>query len=93
MITSAPDGVLIDVHVLPRASRAGLAGTRGDAVLVRLNAPPVDGAANDELVGIVAGALDVPRRSVTIVRGQRARKKRVHVAGIDPATAAARLRT
>ena len=42
VITPAPGGVLIDVHVLPRASRAGLAGTRGNAVLVRLNAPPVD---------------------------------------------------
>jgi uncharacterized protein (TIGR00251 family) len=92
VIHSAPDGgTFIDVRVIPRARRSGLAGTRDGALLVRLHAPPVEGAANAELVEVVAAALDVPRRTVAIVAGERSRQKRVHVSGIDAATAASRL--
>jgi uncharacterized protein (TIGR00251 family) len=73
---------IIDVRVIPRASRSGIAGMRGDAVLVRLNAPPVDGAANAELIEVLAGALDVPKRAVSIVVGERARQKRVRIDGV-----------
>ena len=91
MIESTPDGVAIAVRVIPRAGRSGLAGTRGDALLVRLQSPPVEGAANEELIEVLARALQVPKRAVTIVAGDRSRQKRVRVAGIDAATAAARL--
>ena len=83
MIRASADGVEIDVRVIPRAGRSGIAGVRGDALLVRLNAPPVDGAANAELIAVIATALDVPRRSVSIVAGERSRQKRVHVAAVD----------
>ncbi len=92
MIQSTADGVTIAVRVLPRASKSGLAGTRGDALLVRLAAPPVDGAANDELVKVLAAVLRVPRRAVSIVGGERSRTKRVHVTGIDRATVLVHLR-
>lgn len=82
MITSSPDGVVIDVRVIPRAGKAGIAGTRNGAMLVRLNAPPVDGAANAELVEVLSDALGVPRRSVTLESGERSRSKRVRVVGI-----------
>jgi uncharacterized protein len=91
VIEATPGGVTITVRVIPRASRSGLAGTRGDAVLVRVQSAPVEGAANDELVEVLAQALQVPRRAVTIVAGGRSRQKRVSVAGIDAATAASRL--
>jgi uncharacterized protein (TIGR00251 family) len=91
VIETTLDGVAITVRVIPRASRSGVAGTRGDAVLVRLQSPPVEGAANDELVEVLARALQVPRRAVSIVAGDRSRQKRVRVAGIDAATAASRL--
>ena len=91
MIEPTADGVAITVRVIPRASRSGLAGTRGDAVLVRLQSPPVEGAANDELVALLASALRVPKRAVSIVAGDRSRQKRVRVVGIDVATAASRL--
>jgi len=92
MIQPTPDGIEISVRVIPRAGRSGIAGTRGGALLVRLTAPPVEGAANGELVEVLAEALGVPRRSVSIVGGERARQKRVRVAGIDAASAASRLR-
>jgi len=91
VITATTGGVLIDVRVIPRAKRSGLAGSRGAAVLVRLQAPPVDGSANAELVEVLAAVLGVTRREVTIVAGERSRQKRVKVSGIDAATAAARL--
>ena len=91
MIQSTADGVIVSVRVIPRAGKSGVAGTRGGALLVRLTAPPVEGAANVELIEVMASALGVPKRTVSIVSGARARQKRVRIAGIDPATAAARL--
>jgi uncharacterized protein len=87
-----PEAVL-NVRVIPRAKRSGVAGMRGDAWLIRLQAPPVDGGANEELIIVLAKLLDVPKRAVTIVTGERSREKRVHVAGIDAAAAQARLST
>jgi uncharacterized protein (TIGR00251 family) len=73
---------IIDVRVIPRASKSGIAGMRGDAVLVRLHAAPVEGAANAELIEVLADALDVPKRAVSIVAGERGRQKRVRVEGL-----------
>ena len=91
MIERAPDGVLIAVRVIPRAARSEITGTRGGAFLIRLNAPPVDGAANAELIRVLAAVLEVPKRAITIVAGERSRNKRVRVAGLDVETAEARL--
>jgi uncharacterized protein len=92
MIQSAADGsIVIDVRVIPRSAKSRLAGTRSGALLVRLHAPPVEGAANAELVALLAAALEVPKAAVSIVSGGRSREKRVRVSGIDRATAEARL--
>jgi uncharacterized protein (TIGR00251 family) len=91
MIELAPSGVLIDIRVIPRAARSEIAGTRGGALIVRLNAPPVDDAANAELIRVLAAALEVPKRAITIVAGEHSRAKRVQVAGLDVQTAEARL--
>jgi hypothetical protein len=77
--------------VIPRAGRTAVAGVRGGALLVRLAAPPVEGAANDALVAFLADRLEVPRRQVSLVAGTRTRDKRVHVAGLSTAAAAERL--
>ena len=79
------------IRVVPRASRAGIAGVRGEAVLVRLGAAPVDGAANAELVDTLARALDLPRRAVNIIAGARSRTKRVHLEGVSRDEALRRL--
>jgi uncharacterized protein (TIGR00251 family) len=83
--------VIIDVRVIPRAKRSGLAGRRGDALLVRVQAPPLDGAANAELIDVLAEALGVTRRDVAVIAGERSRQKRVKVSGVDVATAESRL--
>ena len=69
----------------------GFGGLRDGALLVRLAAAPVDGAANDELIALLAQTLRIPRRAITIVSGERSRTKRVRIAGIDRAQALAKL--
>ncbi len=81
MIDPTPDGVILSVRVIPRAGRSGPAGIRDQAFLMRLNAPPLAGAANAELIGLLADLLDVPKRSITIISGERSRTKRVRVIG------------
>jgi uncharacterized protein len=82
----------LTIRVIPRAKRSEVAGTRDGAVLVRLTSPPVDNAANDELVALLAALLSVPKRAITIASGERGRLKRITVEGIDAAAALARLR-
>lgn len=74
------------MHVQPRSSRSGVDGLHGDALRVRVNAPPVDGAANEAVVEVLAKALGVPRRAVTIVAGHGSRSKVVEVTGVDAAS-------
>jgi uncharacterized protein len=81
----------IDVRVIPRAGKSGVAGRRGDALLVRLNAAPVGGAANAELIEVLSDVLDVPKRAVSIVSGARSRQKRVQVEGITAQVVASKL--
>jgi uncharacterized protein len=85
-----PEAIL-NIRVIPRTRKSEVAGMRGEAWLVRLHAPPVEGAANDELIAMLAKLLDVPRRDVTLVSGDRSRNKRVRVASLDSATAQERL--
>jgi len=79
------------VRVQPRAARNGLAGQREGALVVRLTAPPVEGAANKALTRLLGRALGVAPSAVRIVSGAGARQKRVSVVGIDAATARERL--
>ena len=72
----------IVVHVVPRAKATEVVGRYGDAIRIRLAAPPVDGAANEELVRFLAERLAVPRSAVAIVRGASARRKTVAVDGV-----------
>ncbi|MFI5008332.1 MAG: DUF167 domain-containing protein [Solirubrobacterales bacterium] len=84
-------GVTLKVRVQPRASRDALGGEREGALVVRLTAPPVEGAANEALVRFLGKALDVAPSAVRIVGGATGRNKLVTVAGIDGATVRARL--
>jgi uncharacterized protein (TIGR00251 family) len=79
------------VRVIPRAGRTGIAGVRGDALLVRLSAPPVEGAANDALVTLLAETFNTPKHTIAIVSGHTSRQKRVALTGMDPELIAARL--
>jgi len=83
--------VTFSVRVQPRAAQDALAGVRAGALLVRLQAPPVDGRANEALARFLARVLDVPTSAVALVRGASGRDKVVRIAGTDAATVRARL--
>jgi uncharacterized protein (TIGR00251 family) len=82
LIRETAAGVEIDVRVIPRARKTQLGGVRDGALVVRLAAPPVEGAANEALVDYFAALLGLPRRAVRIVSGERGRRKRIALAGV-----------
>jgi uncharacterized protein len=90
-VTADGGGARLRIHVQPRAARSEIAGLYGEALKVRLAAPPVEGAANDELVRFLAERLGIARRRVTLEAGARARAKTVRVEGIAPAEIERRL--
>ena len=75
---------LVALHVIPRARETAVVGVHGEAVKIRITAPPVDGAANAELVRFVATRLGVPAASVTIASGTSGRRKTLAVEGMAP---------
>ena len=79
------DGVVLSLHVQPGAKRTETAGLHGEALKIRLAAPPVDGRANDALIAFLAKTLGVPKANVDVVAGQSSRAKRVRVAGVGAA--------
>jgi hypothetical protein len=83
--------VIVAVRVIPRSPKSAITGWRGEALLVRLNAPPVDGAANDALIELLAKAFGRPRRDVSLVAGEKSRDKRVAIEGLSDADFKARL--
>ena len=80
-----PETVRLEVRVIPRAKRTEIAGRRGGALLVRLAAPPVDGAANEALLAFLAERLGIPKRRMAIVRGAASREKTIAIEGLSAA--------
>ena len=77
----------LTLHVQPRAGRTEVRGRHGDAIKLRIAAPPVDGAANAEIERFLAERLGVPKRAVTIAHGAAARRKVALVEGLTTADA------
>ena len=93
MIDDTPDGVVIDIKVIPRAGRTQLAGTRDNAILIRLAAAPVEGAANAELIAFLSHVLHIPKRDITVIAGEKSRSKRVKLGRVAIDVVRARLLT
>ena len=90
---AAPDGgVIVAVHVQPRAGRTHVAGRHGDALRIRVAAPPVEGRATEAARVALAEALGVAPAAVTLVAGERSRLKRFRVAGLSMDDAKGRVR-
>jgi uncharacterized protein (TIGR00251 family) len=90
VIRQTADGIELDIRVIPRAGTSALAGVREGRLLVRLSAPPVEGAANEALIAFLSSLFHCPKRSIRIVSGERSRSKRVAIQG-QTAAAAERL--
>ncbi len=87
-VRETPDGVSLDVKVIPRAGVTKVAGIREGRLLVRLAAAPVDGAANDALVAFLSEILKLPARNIRVESGARRRIKQVRIAGTTVAQVA-----
>ena len=85
LTSSTPNGAVLLVRVTPRAGRTGLTGVANDQLLVRIAAAPVDDAANEALIELLARVLGVAKQSIDIVGGHRGRTKRVAIAGLSAA--------
>ena len=80
-------GVDLALHVTPRAGRNAIEGVDAEGRLrLRVSAAPVDGAANEAVVALLATELGVRRRAVTLTGGASSRYKRCHIEGLDPAS-------
>ena len=87
----SPPSCRLEVKVIPGASRDEVTGTLGAAVKIKLRAPPVEGRANEALVEFLAARLALPRRAVTLERGDTSRHKVLLIAGLDQPTVRTRL--
>jgi len=82
-VTETAQGITFNVRVVPRASRSEIAGEFDGALRVRLAAPPVDGAANRELIRMLAKELKVPQNSIDIVAGSASKSKTVSIRDVS----------
>jgi len=88
---AAPASCRLEVKVIPGASRDELVGTMGNAVKIKLRAPPVEGRANEALIEFLAEKLALSRRAISLERGDTSRQKLLRIDGLDHATVRARL--
>lgn len=84
-LTADGDGVTLRLHIQPGAKKTEVVGMHGEALKIRLAAPPVDGKANACLLAFLADQLGVARSAVSLVSGEASRAKRVRINGVDPA--------
>jgi uncharacterized protein len=76
------DGILIRVRVEPRSSKRSISGVMGDVVKVKLTAPPVDGAANEQLIEVLAETFGLRKSGIKIVKGLSSKNKVVEITGV-----------
>ena len=76
------EGLMLQCHVQPRASRDAIAGVHGDRLKIQLTAPPTDGMANDRLCRFIGKAAGIPKSRVSLIRGQTGRQKTLFLAGV-----------
>jgi len=91
-LRAQPDGTLLSVKVQPRASTNDIGAEQGGELKVKVTAPPVDSAANEALVRLLAEKLGCPRNRVELLRGQTSRHKVVKLHGLSPEAVLARLK-
>jgi uncharacterized protein (TIGR00251 family) len=85
------EGVTLRLHIQPGAKKTEVVGLHGEALKIRLAAPPVDGKANACLIAFLSDRLDVARAAISLLSGESSRAKRVHVTGVTDAETRARL--
>ena len=82
-LSDTPTGAVLNLRIVPRAAKNAIQGEHGDALKIRLCAPPVDGAANAALMDFLAETFSLPRARVQLLAGATSRSKRVLLAGLS----------
>ena len=90
-ISRSGNGVIVTVHAVPRAAKDAVQGLHGDALKIRLHAPPVDGKANETLVSFLSDVLKVPKVNIALKSGANQRRKIISISGIGLSEAEKRL--
>ena len=90
-LRAQPDGILLSIKLQPRASANQIGEALGNELRIQVTAPPVDAAANDALLRLLADELDCPRNHLELVRGHKSRHKIVKIYGLFPDTLLAKL--
>jgi uncharacterized protein (TIGR00251 family) len=76
------DGIVIQLHVIPNASKTEIVGTHGEALKIKIKAPPVDGKANQAIVSFFSEFLNVAKSKIEILRGDKSKTKSLLIRGI-----------
>lgn len=90
-LTPQADGVLLSIKLQPRASKSEIGEPLGTELRIKVTAPPVDAAANQALIELLADQLDCAKSHVALVRGQTSRHKTIKIFGLSPEQVLARL--
>ena len=77
------DGIRIKIYAQPGASKTEIIGQHGGAIKIRISSPPVDGAANDEILRLLSKTLGVSKSQIAIVGGVTSRTKTFNIVGTD----------
>jgi len=77
------DGIILPVKVVPRASKTMIDGIHHGALKIRLTSPPVDNAANKDLIAFLSRKLKIPKSAVQIIGGEKSREKRLALTGVE----------
>ena len=86
-----PPHCTLSIKAIPNAPRSGVVGWLGDALKVKVHAPPVEGRATEALCAFLADELDLPRRAITVLRGDTSRQKILQIDGLTLAEVKTRL--
>lgn len=84
MIESIKGGVRLHLFIQPKASRNEVVGPHNGEIKIKLSAPPVDGKANEELIEFLSKIFSVPKRQITLLKGETNRHKTVEIANVSP---------
>lgn len=87
-MTEKDGATTVDIVVKPRSSREAIGPVTGDRLSIAVNAPPVDGKANQAVIRFLSDTFHIPRSAITIVRGETGRKKTIRMAGVTAAAVA-----
>ena len=91
MFKPAKEGIILEVHLQPRAKKDEIVGIHAGALKIKLKAPPVDGKANQALIAFLASCLRLPKERLKILSGHTSRRKRVYIKGLQAEEAQKRL--